>query len=59
MARDLTAIHIPAAFPKLAKEARLFPYIRAKWFSILLFIQCSKQKFSKYKFALTIEKITF
>ena len=59
MARALTAIHIPAVFPRLAKEARLLPYIRAKWISILLFIQCSKQQFSKSKFALTKEKLTF
>ena len=30
MAWALSTIHVPAFFPKLAKEARLFPTIRVK-----------------------------
>jgi len=37
MARALSAMAIPAAFPKLAKKARLFPSIRARLSSVLLF----------------------
>ncbi len=34
MVRALSEIHFPAAFPKLAREARLFPCIRARKNSI-------------------------